>query len=244
MRIIVLGCYGTCPGRGGACSGYLVISKNTKILLDCGNGVISRLQQYYQIDELDAIVLTHFHVDHVGDIPILRYALETKGEYSAIQKIPKIYCPNISLDRTDILPYTQAFDINVIYDGMESVVGDIRLKFLAMKHSIESYGVKVENKGKVLAYSGDTMLNNNLVRLASNADILLCESTLTEKMKSRGAFPHLSAREAAYVAREASADKLLLTHLWYDEDIEQYLMEAKEIFDNSYLAEEHKIYVL
>ena len=49
MKITVIGCYGAYPELNGATAGYLVESKNTKVLLDCGSGVIAKLQNYIQL---------------------------------------------------------------------------------------------------------------------------------------------------------------------------------------------------
>ena len=76
MKLTILGKYGPYPAAGGACSGYLIEQGSTRVLIDCGNGVLSRLQQVCKIKDLSAIVLSHLHSDHMADMLVLRYALE------------------------------------------------------------------------------------------------------------------------------------------------------------------------
>ena len=56
MKLTVLGKYGPFPAAG-VCSGYLVEKENTKVLIECGSGVFSRLQQVCPINELSGIIL-------------------------------------------------------------------------------------------------------------------------------------------------------------------------------------------
>jgi ribonuclease BN (tRNA processing enzyme) len=78
MKLTVLGNNGPFPSAGGACSGYLITEGDKNILIDCGNGVLANLQRFIPIEELDAIILTHLHSDHMSDMMILRYALQIK----------------------------------------------------------------------------------------------------------------------------------------------------------------------
>ena len=75
LAVTVLGSGGTFAGPDNACSGYLVRGGGTAVLLDCGPGVLSSLQSHMAPTELDAIVVSHSHPDHWGDLPILRNAL-------------------------------------------------------------------------------------------------------------------------------------------------------------------------
>ena len=59
MRLTVLGNWSPYPAAGGACSGYLLEAEDTKILLECGNGITGKLHEYYQAWDLDAIIISH-----------------------------------------------------------------------------------------------------------------------------------------------------------------------------------------
>lgn len=242
MKLIVLGNYGTFPGRGGACSGYLLRDDNTNILIDCGNGVLSRLQEYIGIEEIDAIVLSHLHRDHSSDMYVLKYAVETRMEFGTMDKVIEVYAPPTPKTEQDALTYEKVFNITDIHNGMEIDIKGFKFKFFSMDHSVESYGMRIENEGKIISYTGDTLYNPNLYSLAENADLFLCESTATMRMKSSVKIPHLSAKEAAEIALSSNVKKLVLTHFWYEEDRLEYLKEASMVFKDVILSVEMEEY--
>src|SRR5947208_5882379 len=75
MRITVLGKSPSWQDAGGACSGYLVEDSGTRLLLDCGNGVFSKLRQHVDYTKLDAVLISHLHADHILDLVPYAYAL-------------------------------------------------------------------------------------------------------------------------------------------------------------------------
>lgn len=79
MQLTILGNSGPYPAPGGACSGYLLSQGDTHVLLDCGLGVLARLQEHISLGALSALVLTHLHFDHVSDAFDLAVAMEASG---------------------------------------------------------------------------------------------------------------------------------------------------------------------
>src|SRR3954462_11068336 len=75
MRLTVLGKSPSWQDAGGACSGYLLEEGDTAVLIDCGNGVFSKLRQFRDYTEVDAVVLSHLHADHFLDLVPYSYAL-------------------------------------------------------------------------------------------------------------------------------------------------------------------------
>ncbi len=75
MRITVLGKSPSWQDAGGACSGYLVEDGGTTLLLDCGNGVFGKLRQRVDYIDVDAILISHLHADHILDLVPYAYAL-------------------------------------------------------------------------------------------------------------------------------------------------------------------------
>ena len=84
MKMTVVGFWGGFPEAGEATSGYLFEHDGFRLLVDCGSGVLAQLQKYITPSDIDAVVLSHYHHDHVADIGVLQYARlitsATKGQ--------------------------------------------------------------------------------------------------------------------------------------------------------------------
>jgi len=93
MKLTILGNTVRSVG-GGACSGYLVTEGDTRILIDCGNGVLANYQKFARIEDLSAVILTHLHSDHMSDMMVLRYALQIKKSRGADIELLKVYAPS------------------------------------------------------------------------------------------------------------------------------------------------------
>ena len=68
LTLTVLGCDGSFPGPGGACSGYLLTCEGSRVWLDCGSGTLANLQRHTTMEEVDAVVISHQHPDHWTDL--------------------------------------------------------------------------------------------------------------------------------------------------------------------------------
>ncbi len=78
MELIVLGRYGRYPARGGANSSYIVRNGDTAILLDMGSGTISRMSEFIELNDIDAVIFSHLHGDHMSDFLPFDYMIEYK----------------------------------------------------------------------------------------------------------------------------------------------------------------------
>src|SRR2546426_9380799 len=75
MRLTVLGKSPSWQDAGGACSGYLIEEEDTAVVLDCGNGVFSKLRRFRDYTAVDAVLISHLHADHFLDLVPFSYAL-------------------------------------------------------------------------------------------------------------------------------------------------------------------------
>ena len=75
MNLTVLGKSPAWQDIDGACSGYLVSEGDTNLLVDCGNGVFSKLRMHLDYVDVDAIVISHLHADHFLDLIPYAFAL-------------------------------------------------------------------------------------------------------------------------------------------------------------------------
>jgi len=243
MRLTVLGAYGSFPGADGACSGFLVEAEGLQLLLDCGSGVLGRLQRYRRVEELDAIVVSHLHFDHMADLLVLQYALGIRKQRAECFEPLPLHLPATPEGVAKLLEYEDVYARTYIQDGMLVQLGPLGVSFARMEHSVESYAVTVKDGGKKLVYSGDTACNARLLDVAHDADLFLCEATGLRGGPTTGeAFPHLTARQAAEVARQAGVRQLLLTHRWFELPEEEYLAEARAVLASTELAREFVTY--
>ncbi|MEW9123355.1 MAG: MBL fold metallo-hydrolase [Thermotaleaceae bacterium] len=243
MKLTILGNWGPYPKAGGACSGYLFEEKDIKILLDCGNGTFSRLQQVLpSLNDLTGILLTHLHSDHMSDVMVMRYALGIGRMKGYIDKAVPLYAPGSPNEDFQKLQYENAFELHTIHSDLVLRVGDLKITFMKMNHPIETYGVAIENERKKFVFSGDTRYCSQILKLAEDADLFLCEAGVLERDKG-STTPHLSAQEVGYIGTVCNVKKLLLTHYWPEYDLQEIFQEAKKEYGGELiLSEEMKSY--
>ena len=236
FELTVLGKYGPYPKAGGACSSYLMGCGNAKILLDAGCGSFANLRRHMDFRDLDAIIISHLHSDHISDLLVMRYAVQ-------VNQTPPfaLYLPGTPGNMHEIFAAEKAFKTESIRDGMRINIKDAQISFRRMTHSVEGYAVKIKYRNQVFVYSGDTSQNDSLAAFAGGCDLLLADAQfLSSNLPSNP--PHMSSAQAAAAAKKAGAKKLMLSHMNPEQDEEAVLTEAKAVFENSIVAEENKVY--
>lgn len=96
-------------------------------------------------------------------------------------------------------------------------------------------------KGKKIAVIMDTHINSDMLKIAKNSDLLICESTYTEKEKEQAEeYKHLTAKQAAETAKKSNSKKLILTHFSqrYENKEDLILKEAKKSFPETEISED------
>ena len=214
VKLDVIGSSPAWPNPGGACSGYLV---DGRVLLDCGPGVLARLREREPWPTVEAIAITHLHLDHWGDlIPWVWGTLFGPGQGTR----PTIWLPPgtketlrptlAQLGNEDM--FERAFDVAEYEAGVPFAAGGLEITPQQVVHyDIEAYAFRVEGS-TVLAYSGDTGPCDALDEVARAADLFVCEATLEEGEDEGDERGHLSADEAIAAAARAGAKRLVLTH--------------------------------
>jgi ribonuclease BN (tRNA processing enzyme) len=215
MRLTVLGCAGSFPGPESACSAYLVEAEGFRLLIDFGSGSLSALQRYAGLHSVDAILLTHLHGDHMLDactyVVVRRYAPD--GPLPAVP----VYAPTGAAERISAAYSQDSENVDDVYTfyGLQPgtfPIGPITVTVDRVNHPIETYGVRLEHDGRVIAYSSDTAPCESLLRLAHGADLFLCEASYMDGCENPPDI-HLTGREAGEAATKADVGRLLLTHL-------------------------------
>lgn len=244
MKLKVLGTQSPVCKAGHNCPGFLIQDGNNRILLDCGSGTHSLLTYPNDLQNL-SIIISHLHRDHYNDVYNLQYGSYVFHNQKRIERPIDIYMPRTPLERVeDIKGETESYaSYHSIDENTILKIGDIQINFCKTDHPLETYAIKIQNGEKAIVYTSDTSYSakDRIVTFAKNADLLICESSL---LKEHG-FPeinsHLTAEQAANIAKEANVKGLALTHFWLEEDVQKYANEAKEIFKNVVALKEGQI---
>jgi ribonuclease BN (tRNA processing enzyme) len=219
VKLTVVGCSPAWPNPGGAQSGYLVESGGGRLLLDCGPGVLPRLRLQEGWPRIDAIAITHFHLDHWGDL--VPWVWGTQFGAGSDVPAPRLFLPpggretlarlGEDLGQRDM--FERTFEITEYSDGETFEAAGARVTPRRVLHyEMLAFGFRVSDNGTTLAYSGDSGPSEALSVLARDADLFVCEATLLAPNPEGGTRGHLSAVEADAAFREAGAKRLLLTH--------------------------------
>jgi ribonuclease BN (tRNA processing enzyme) len=212
----VLGCAGSFPGPDSACSCYLVDADGFRLLIDFGTGSLSAVQRFVGLYSLDAILLSHLHADHMFDA--CSYVVARRYAPDGPQPRIPLYAPAGAEKRlgaaygggdSDVLD--DVYDFRELSQGTFSI-GPFVVSAERVNHPVETYGIRLEQGGRTLAYSADTAPCDALIRLAHNADAFLCEASYLDDMDNPPDL-HLTGREAGEHATKAGVGRLLLTHL-------------------------------
>lgn len=213
----IIGSSPAAPHPGGANSCYLVRLGGATIVLDFGSGALSNLLEVEALENLDAIFISHMHADHFFDLIPLRYAL--KYSVKRDSQLP-VYLPpgGIKTLQTVVSPFART---GAFFEGLMKVteyapdralkLAAARISFAKTRHYVDAYAIRVEAGMRAIAFSADTAPEARVVELARDADLFLCESGLGTGTES-GERGHSSAEEAAAMAKDAAARRLILTH--------------------------------
>jgi ribonuclease BN (tRNA processing enzyme) len=244
LTVTILGS-GTCvPSIKRSSPAILVKGEGKFLLLDIGSGTLRRLADIgTPINDIDLIFVSHFHPDHCSDLVPFLFA----SKYA------------FSQTRTRELHLLGGAGLHDFFDGLKKVFGKciipqnytlsiheaksiltfkhFTLKTLPLTHSESSLGLRLESPDrKTVVYSGDTDYCENIIDLAYNADLLILECSLPERMRVEG---HLTPSLAGRIARESHCKRLLLTHFYPPcENIDLSREVKKEFAGEIILAED------
>ncbi|MBI5116856.1 MBL fold metallo-hydrolase [Candidatus Poribacteria bacterium] len=245
VTIVGSGCGIPNPRRGSPC---IAVSAGKHLFgFDCGPGAV-RAMASFGLDwtRLDALFITHFHTDHIGDIPALLFAYNipdtnrtaplTLFGPSGMKKlfqnlvvaygewlVPKRY--ELSIEELPAVPFT----------GDRTGEATWRLETVPAEHSQPAFAYRFEADGASIVYSGDTDYSDSIAGLASSCDLLILECSYPNEIEAPG---HLNPRKASEMAREAGCKKLALTHIYPVSAGYDLVAQCRDIFDGDVVVAE------
>lgn len=254
MQLTVLGCAGSAPGPDLPTSGYLVEAGGVRIAVELGGGVFGALQRYCDPFRLDAVLLSHLHLDHCADFSALttylRHHPAPPASFGRLPVFAPAHAPGrlanahaASEEELAALRLADTYDFVPLEPGRFDL-GGVSIDVAAMRHICEAYAFRIAVGGKSLVFTGDTVPCPELVELARGADLLLADAAWREQA-GRANYLHMSGHEAGAVAEEAGVGRLVLTHVLPWSDRNGVLEDAVESFTGPVtLAEPGAVYAL
>lgn len=240
MQLTVLGKSPAWSDAGGACSGYLVESEGRAILLDCGNGVFGKLRQRRDYRQVEAVVVSHLHGDHLLDLVPFSYALTLGPGSEAGAAKPRLIAPEGAAAFFRRLTGTwgdgrllaDAFAIEEYGRDERLEAGGVGVRVHPVRHFGPTHAVElISPGGGRIVFGADGRLSDELIAAAAGAEVLIVEATLPEPdpapIEQR---VHMSAAEAGEVGRRAGVGHLVLTHISDELDHERSLLRARAEF--------------
>ena len=224
-KVIILGS-GTCvPSLQRSSCSLLVCSQSERLLFDLGTGTIHQLLRAgVSIDEVDAVLLSHFHPDHAGELAGFLFSTKYPQPVSRTRPLQIIGGEGIGKFYSLLKDaYNGAFELPEELVRLHELEGqgsaaaprllkEFSLEWKAVEHRPESRAYRITTpEGRSLVYSGDTDYSEGLVELASGADLLVCESAFPDEHRQSG---HLTPSLAGKIAAKAGVGQLVLTHFY------------------------------
>lgn len=244
MKLTILGGSAAGTNTGQGCSGSLVESGNTRIVLDLGPGTLQELRKHTDYRTLNAVVISHMHLDHIGDLMALRFTL-------AYNPVPppgpvNLYLPPGGMATLDALGkalatqpdsagfFGSVFSISEYDPAGELLIDDLRLTFTPTVHFVPCWAIRLRslttNAGD-LTFTADSGPATDLAGFARDSEVLLAEATYLDPpdtpLAERG---HLSAAETGEIAANANVRSLVLTHMWEELGFENYRAGAASAY--------------
>ncbi|OEU44847.1 MAG: MBL fold metallo-hydrolase [Desulfobacterales bacterium S7086C20] len=240
MKITILGS-GTCvPSLKRSSCSVLAQIDSARLLLDSGAGTMrGLLRAGVTIDKISHIFYSHLHPDHTGELVPFLFATKypeshrrrkpftvvaAKGFADFYEKLKLAYGEWIELE--DGIMNIVELDNN---GGDHLDCSNFEVDSLPMDHTDQSLAYRITAPdGSSFVYSGDTDVCENLVTLAKDADLLVCESALPDEIKVSG---HLTPSLAGRIATKANVKKLVLTHFYPECDAVDIFSQCRKSYE-------------
>lgn len=221
MDMTVVGSGTLVPDAERVCACYFIAAGNQRILLDCGPGAVHHLARFaLPWSAVSHVLLSHFHTDHSGDLPMLLFALKhglagprtaplavlgPLGTAALFRKLADAF-GSYMLDPG--FPLT----IRELAGGQTVELGDgVSLSAQATPHTATSLAFRIDAGDGSLGYTGDTGFDERLGRFLARVDLLLTECSLPDELAVE---THLTPSRVAQLARLAAPRQLVLSHVY------------------------------
>ncbi|GAB6707237.1 MBL fold metallo-hydrolase [Streptococcus uberis] len=214
MKLTTLGSWGGYPFKDQGTTSYLITSEDGfHLLMDAGSRALNELEKELSPLELDAVIISHYHPDHVADLGVLRHYRQLYPKQLWDAKVLPIYAHNEDqgeFAKLSLADVSQGVAYNV---EAGQTIGPFDITFIKTVHPVICYAFRIRERqtGQVLVFTADTGYFEDLAAFAKDADLFLADVYLYEGNENHPA--HLTTKEAGQIAQKAGVKKLVLTHM-------------------------------
>ena len=222
MRLTIVGSGTAVPHAERVASGFHLEIGGLAILMDCGPGVVHHLERFgLDWQHLSHLLITHFHNDHIGDVPALFFAWKY-GMLPARSAPLHVLAPKGMKKKLRYM--ARAMGNHVAEPGFEVTVDElagsnaerllndvVHLKVIRTPHTAESLAFRLDAPDGSIGYTGDTGYSEAVSSFLSRVDVLIMECSLPDDQAMDS---HLTPARAARMAQQANPGVLVLTHVY------------------------------
>lgn len=211
MELTIIGYWGGYPSKDEASSAYLLEKDGFSLALDFGSGALAKLQKYKNITDIDAVLLSHYHADHIADIGVLQHALLVEAHITKEEKTVPIY--GHKEDEIAFYQLNHDFTEAKAYNPTNTIkIGPFFIRFLKTNHSVPCYGMRITDGTSTIVYTADSAYQEEWIKFAKHADLLLSECNFYANQNGKE-LGHMTSKDVGVIARRANVKEVILTHL-------------------------------
>lgn len=241
MKLTVIGYWGGFPAADGATSAYLLEKNNFSLLIDIGSASLSKLQKYVYVSDLDAVIVSHYHHDHVADLGVLQYARLVEYYVTGYDTVLPIYGHKEDEEAFNSLSHT--YTKGIAYNPEDTLqIGPFSISFLKTKHPVPCYGMRITDGYANIVYTADTGYQKDWEVFAKDVDLLIADCNYYQGQDGTAA-GHMNSEEVGKIAQNAKVKQLLLSHLPQYGDQKKLIDEVRQYYKGDiHLAKEGLIW--
>lgn len=251
MFIDILGYSGSIQTMESANSSFLIRSETTSILVDVsGSPCKSLLEVNQNPDLLDAVAITHAHVDHLYAFPSLLHNLWMRKRKKPLFIIGNSHTLQVAKDLISLFLLDKKKDLMeiLVWNASQSQVGNITIESFPLFHRplVPTNGFSFSMQNEKVSYFPDSAAQEPYPSCSFGSQLVIHEAVgLDSERDALNSEGHSSGYQAGLLAKSIRAKQLLLMHLPGDEGLQRKIgAEAASIFSNTLMPMDNRRIIL